>query len=500
MRAFLLYRDRNFDQDAALPPNEPALRQDLELDILFKAMAGDDAFLFDVARKVILSSETEPETILYRQEILRDCQAYGPVVREMYALSVEAIEREGKHLWRWADYSRVILPRAVDVLRMLVGVLQRLQAITNAQGDKFKSAGFSELFGMLRTELSDEYFAEVPARLGELNFRDGVLLSAELGTGNKGTNYLLRREATKQGRWMERVFAQKAPVYTLTIDSRDEHGARAVSELSETGMNLVANALAQSADQILGFFRMLRTELAFYVGCLNLEARLVAKGEPLCFPTPAALRERRLSFGGLYDVCLSLSVEQRAVGNEVNADGKQLIVITGANQGGKSTFLRSVGLAQLMMQSGMFVAATSFEANVCEGVFTHFNREEDAAMKSGKLDEELRRMSAIVDWISHDSLMLFNESFASTNEREGSEIAGQIVGAFVEKGIKILFVTHMFEFTQRLYDKKMAGSLYLRAEREDDGRRTFRLFESAPERTSFGEDLYDRIFGPGAPN
>ncbi|MER8376745.1 hypothetical protein NKH19_22355 [Mesorhizobium sp. M1338] len=64
-----------------------------------------------------------------------------------------------------------------------------------------------------------------------------------------------------------------------------------------------------------------------------------------------------------------------------------MVVITGANQGGKSTFLRGVGLAQLMMQCGMFVPA-AFCGSVCDGVFTHYKRGEDATMKSGKLDEE----------------------------------------------------------------------------------------------------------------
>ena len=82
-----------------------------------------------------------------------------------------------------------------------------------------------------------------------------------------------------------------------------------------------------------------------------------------------------------------------------------------------------------MMQCGMFVAAESFRANVSDGVFTHYKREEDANMKSGKLDEELGRMSAIIDNVTPNSIVLFNESFASTNEREGSEIARQIVRA-----------------------------------------------------------------------
>ena len=124
-------------------------------------------------------------------------------------------------------------------------------------------------------------------RLRELNFRDGVLLSAELGPGNKGCNYVLRRQTEKPG-WRERVLGGGDSAHTLKIDPSDENGARAVTELAEGGMNLVANALAQSADHIIGFFRMLQTELAFYVGCLNLEERLAQKGAALCFPVPVA--------------------------------------------------------------------------------------------------------------------------------------------------------------------------------------------------------------------
>jgi DNA mismatch repair ATPase MutS len=76
---------------------------------------------------------------------------------------------------------------------------------------------------------------------------------------------------------------------------------------------------------------MLRTELAFYVGCLNLDEQLAKKGEPICFPLATTAQERRHSFNGLYDVCLTLSLEQRIVGNDLNADDKDLVVITGAN-------------------------------------------------------------------------------------------------------------------------------------------------------------------------
>ena len=233
-----------------------------------------------------------------------------------------------------------------------------------------------------------------------------------------------------------------------------------LSDLKDRGLNVVANVLAQSVDHILSFFQMLRTELAFYIGCLNLHGQLAQKGEPTCFPLPAAAGERKNSFYGLYDVCLALSVTQRIVGNDVNADNKDIVIITGANQGGKSTFLRGIGLAQLMMQAGMFVPAKSYSSEVCDGIFTHYKREEDVTMKSGKLDEELNRMSDIADNIMPNSMLLFNESFAATNEREGSEIARQIISALVENGVKVFFVTHLYDFAHGLYDKKMENTLF----------------------------------------
>jgi DNA mismatch repair ATPase MutS len=240
---------------------------------------------------------------------------------------------------------------------------------------------------------------------------------------------------------------------------------------------------------------MLRTELAFYVGCLNLQRQLAALQEPICLPIPRPHGDRRLSCSGLYDACLALSMKRKVVGNELNADGKDLIVITGANTGGKSTFMRSLGLGQLMMQAGMFVAAESFSAEVREGLFTHYKREEDASMESGKLDEELDRMSEIVDRLSSRSMMLFNESFAATNEREGSQIATQITTALLERGVKVAFVTHLHEFASGLWEQRMPNAIFLRAERLPDGTRTFRVIEGDPLQTSYGEDLYDQVFG-----
>jgi DNA mismatch repair ATPase MutS len=497
MKAFLMFRDRDFDLKGKLPWNEQALRQDLELNTLFGAMALGDEFLFEVARRAVLSGlENDLNTILYRQNILRDCLRNPSIVRDMYEIAVQAIQGEKKAYFfsYFSKFPGTILSRSIEVLQMFVGMLKKLKSIADEHADKFESEGFTRVFAMLKRELGEEYFASVQNHLKELKFRDGVLISARLGKGNKGINYILRKSQDKKQSWIERIFAKKPPVYTFNLHPRDENGARALSELRDRGINLVANALAQSTDHILSFFIMLRAELAFYVGCLNLHEQLVQMGEPMSFPVPVAPHERRHSLQELYDVCLALTMKQKIVGNDVNADNKDPVIITGANQGGKSTFLRSIGLAQLMMQCGMFVPAESFSSNICDGLFTHYKREEDTTMKSGKLDEELSRMSDIVDKITSNSMVLFNESFAATNEREGSEIAGQIVSALLEKRLKVFFVTHLYQFAHGFVDKKTENAVFLRAERQADGARTFKLIEGEPLQTSYGEDLYNMIF------
>ncbi len=268
--------------------------------------------------------------------------------------------------------------------------------------------------------------------------------------------------------------------------------------MKDRGLNFGANALAQAADHIESFFKMLLAEIAFYVGCLNLLEKLESLGEPTSFPVPSPEGSLNVEFTGLYNICLSLHTGHRTVGSDTRARGKNPVIITGVNEGGKSTFLRSVGVAQLMLQCGMFTPATSFCADIVSGVFTHYRRKEDRTMQSGKFDEELARMEIIVRQLRPHALILFNESFAATNEREGSEIAMQIVRALVERGMRIFFVTHLYTFAVGFDECAACHPLLLRTESHADGNRTFRIVEGPPSQRSHGEYLYRKVFGERA--
>lgn len=496
MKVHLMYRDRDFSTKEALPEHAEQLEHDLDLETLYLAMAAGDARIRDVARAALMNGLCDHREIEFRQHILIDCLANPAVVRAIYKLTGDALLQERKLFWLATRKTPSgMMSQSPGVIRMYIEYLKQLRALVDEHADGFVSEGWTTLFSVLKRDLSDDYFSLVDQHLKLLRFKDGTLISAALNFGNSGKSFVLR-DPTNAGQTFREVFhigGRKS--YSFEIPPRDDAGAKALSELYGRGVNTAANSLTQAADHLASFFVMLRTELAFLVGCLNLNDALNAKGEPTCIPVARPWSPARLNFHGLYDVCLSLRKAERVVGNDVSASAKSLIFITGANSGGKSTFLRSVGVAELMMKAGMFVAAESFEASAPVGVFTHFVREEDASMKSGKLDEELSRMSVIADEVVSGSLVLFNESFSATNEREGSEIAHQVVDALLESDIRALVVTHLFELAEYFHLRAEQTTLFLQAGRETDSSRTFKLREGPPLATSFALDIYDRIGG-----
>jgi MutS domain V len=498
MKVHLAYRDQDFDLERELPATAQTLSEDLDLNTLLAVMAQGDPYLFKVAQVALFHSITDPQQIVYRQDILRDCLEHPDYARELYALTVDALAAEksirfGIVGMLSSQYPDSTLHGAVEVLKLYAQRLELLRQFADEHAGEFASEGFTAFFAMIARELDDSYLQSVHEQLAELGGHGPVRVSAQLGQGANPVAYRLHR---RRGRGIVQRIAAIASrsQYTYRVADRDEHGARMLGEMRGRAINEAANTTAQSAEHIRGFFQLLRAELALHIAALNLHEQLTLKGEPTCFPTPLPAGVRTLSATGLYEPCLALRVQGRVVGNDLAADERPLILVTGANQGGKSTFLRSAGIAQLMTQCGLFVAAESLAVNVCEGMFTHFKREEDASMQSGKLDEELDRMSQIAGAAHPNSLVLFNESFAATNEREGSRIARQIIDALLDTGGRVVFVTHMFDLASALHSEEPERALFLRAEREQDGKRTYRLEPAPPLRTSYGPDVFARVF------
>ncbi|MDW7657164.1 MAG: hypothetical protein SCM11_08320 [Bacillota bacterium] len=243
---------------------------------------------------------------------------------------------------------------------------------------------------------------------------------------------------------------------------------------------------------VLEVLTAMRDQFGFYTGCLNLYDALRAVKAPVCFPeldaAPGTFLLHQLS-----DVFLALKQGKMPVTNDVNLNGIRLCLIMGSNQGGKTTFLRSVGIAQIMAQSGLFVAAMDCHTSIYPVILTHFPGSEDSMLKAGLLEQELTALADRIDHLQQGSLLLLNETFATTTVGEGSILAEEVTRALRDAGVISLFVTHLYPFARRLYEARGSNPdvAFLRAERLNDGLRTYRLRQGEPLATSYGYDLYD---------
>lgn len=490
MNVHLMFKDEDFMLDTDYAQYHRDLERDLGLEVVLLTMAQDDRLIYDVAKNALLSPLTSVGAIQYRQEVLKDCLAMPDVIRKMYFLAGETLQLRRKN-WMgiFSSHPSGIVHPAVNLLELFMNALRSLRELALENGPAFHSEGFRSFCAMLHDNLDDAYLTRVGAQLSHLK-GSSLLVSAQLEVNLMGSHYTLVKEPEDHSGFFGRLRLHRMPSYTFHIDARDEAGNRALEALVDESLNQVANALGQSSDHVVAFFQQLQRELAFYLGGLNLHDRLTTQGEPITIPEPLHASQRVRRAHGLYDVGLALRGEVPLVGNDLDTAQGALLIVTGANRGGKSTFLRSLGLAQLMMQAGLFVSAEMFAANICEGVFTHFRREEDAEMRSGQFDDELRRMSAIADHIVANSLILFNESFASTNEREGAKVFQDITDALLEARVQVFVVTHMYAYAASYFRKGVDYVTFLRAERGG----TFKLRPAGPLPTSYGQDLYETIF------
>lgn len=483
-----------------------------------------DPFIVETVKQVMMVPLNTEEEISYRQDILRDCFDDEALICELYALSTGMLEKWDK-LGRRVNTtggdrsSARNLVTEIHLLQLFVDSLVSLKKILESH--TFHSEGFialkqrleqefsAELEGNLKRILEDvAFFANEKEHKGNISGRKvnkpRIVVGCGLGEGLKLDGFTLEELAT-QMRW------RRDPNGTLgrMQDYWSFLTAGSLSVQRDIALLQEADYMEQQVVQYVlscctpfhlafnSFFDQLRLQTAFYRGAVNLKHYMERFQLNCCFPKVAAQDE--LAFQELQEFVMA--VEQRIcpVGNTCEIKNKMLLIVTGANQGGKSTFLRSIGIAQIMMQCGLQVAAQEYQSGIFPAFFTHFTRREDSEMNSGRLDEELSRMSQIIDNLGRNSLVLLNESFASTTEKEGSVIAYDITRALNEAGVKILTVTHLLSFAQRMYEemaqKESGEAEFFCAERLESGKRTFKMIQHAPELTSFGLDLYDEIIG-----
>lgn len=529
MEVFLLYPDREWKGEQPYFDGK-SMVGDLGLKTLFRMTAGEakqggvaqavreeDVFLEKTMEKVMLEPLRTEREIAYRQEILRDCLENGEFIEELYQFAYETKEGMNRLGRRTAktnspDAGTNLVTEAY-LLRLLVDRLALLKELLKKHEQHFQSEGLKRFAGRLYEDFTEETEANLNRMLGDIAFyadtepgpADGkgdekrfvrkakIVLQCDISQGLKFHDLKLEEVGTNSKK-LKKTFVDKF-LDNFAPESTDD---AALAEIKQLEYQIVRYIMSYCNGFIAGcrnFFEQLNFQAAFYLGALHISQKLSQKEIDFSFPRVG--RQEDLCFTELKDIVMAVEQKTNPVGNRSEIRNKLLLIVTGANQGGKSTFLRSIGIAQLMMQCGLFVGAKQYESGIYPAFFTHFTRREDSEMNSGRLDEELGRMSRIIDKLEEHSLILLNESFATTTEPEGSAIAYDIIKALGEAGVKVLMVTHLLSFAKRMYEEAQDTVEFLSAERKEDGRRTFKMIQQEPQLTSFGLDLYEEIIGNG---
>lgn len=171
-------------------------------------------------------------------------------------------------------------------------------------------------------------------------------------------------------------------------------------------------------------------EIRFYLSYLHFIEQFIDAGLPFCYPTVTP------TFRGIYAedaFDLALAAKQRSEGdspvqNDFRLTGRErILVITGPNQGGKTTFARTVGQLAYLAALGCPVPASSATLMLPDRIFTHFERQEHLTHLHGKLDDELLRIHEILASATNCSMIIMNESFSSTTIVDALQISTEVI-------------------------------------------------------------------------
>lgn len=446
--------------DAAQPPAGARLGRQAAEDIGVAAVRER----FGLPEEFLYELRQDVATIRYRQSILADVLASEElcnVLRE-----VRPMLRELAYFRTTRKEQSAPLQQAVWRLGELETYVSCLQRLADAAVlPDLKSAGMQALLAFVRQRREDPVYQrllnELPALRGGLKRRASVSIGINLDDQlrpSEATLLAVHDEKFAERPLLSRIFGPATPYQPVASIKRVAAMGSLLGDLDRI-LGAVARPLAKALGQYVRLqvqdLLSLEREIAFYLGAAQLYRALAARGLPVCRPRLAGAGERSLQVSGLYNVNLALGASEEnardIVGNDLDmAASGRILVLTGPNQGGKTTFTRAVGLLQVLAQAGLYAPATSATVSPADAVDTHFPVDEPGHAEGGRLAEEARRLASIFASSSEHSLILMNESLASTSPSESLYLAEDVVRGLRLLGARAVFATHLHELGERV--------------------------------------------------
>ena len=466
---------------------------------------------------------TEPDVIRYRLDTFTDMLNNESLARMFLKLipvltDVMELRRLEADSGNTGDYLS-----SLTEIELYISSIEILHEGLSAVRSNVKGAAFTTLADRIMELAESDYYRELNEKLGELTNRVreiksvtiGVNLDAQLRPVEAGV-LSINPESFRSGDVLEKILRLnfKDDEYTCIANlvpfgkKQSENQKMALSLAFNSAINEVYKSSLRSWKRIVqayvlentDFLLGLLPEFEFLVRGTEVLRALSKKGCALCRPDIRPMEERAFAAVELYNPDVALRIDDDIVPNDVVFDENAMIyVLTGPNRGGKSVITCAIGMAQAMMQLGMFVPAKSAIISPADAIYTHFPTGAEDTIDKGRLGEECARLGEIFDNITSASLVLLDESLSSTGSYEASYIAAEVLAGLSLVGCRCLFSTHLHELAAELdniaartRDRGGVAIDTLVAGIEGEGKRSFKIHRAKPDGKSYARDIASR--------
>ncbi|MBQ2687883.1 MAG: DNA mismatch repair protein [Clostridia bacterium] len=525
---------------------------DLSVDYICEALT-KDPYELNIIKGFLSTITDNEEVIKYRRDIFEDFLNFPNLRDDLTALilklkDLREIERFQK------DTEASSLWQLINRLRELDGYVDCITAIKKTlEETDVKSAGLLKLKEMVQSIYRDNGFTELKADITEMfsMVRDiksitlGVNLDSLLrpktvgvisindkaftdsGLLKKFMNFASNQSELNHGTEVS-TFTHFHPANPSTVSfglgtsvTGAQNDLNHFENSSLTGADPMSDALKKVVTDILkrtvnnlkstlnkyvgnsGYtFITLMPEITFYIRFSELCDKIIAKGFTLSKADILNKSDRLTTAKGIYNIKLAIKSLQGEecteakdiITNDFKFDSSaRIYILTGPNRGGKTTITQAVGLAFLLAQNGIYVPANEMSISPADNIFTHFPADENDTVDLGRLGEESKRLSEIFTSATKGSLLLLNESLATTNVSEGLYIAKDVIKAMRYLGVRSIFNTHMHDLARNLEEinSTIEGDSKIESmvTGVENGKRSFKIFIAPPQGVSYAKDI-----------
>jgi hypothetical protein len=407
---------------------------DLQLDRLAASMSYSNYYTITAAELAGFWTD-DAAVIRWRQAVMSDIIG-NPVLENVLSRLLDCVDgwetRSGNgKMKRGLDEMAVGLN--LEDFSFLDTYLKKIDSVYNDFKDiRVSSEGLSILKNKIRDLRSCERFESVKKSFEELcaggaapeKMRLGFNLDTELRPSRLKLLYMepyTGDEADKNKNKKDKKRRMLLPPYAIGMSGMLLH--RSVGSISQAINGFITRETME--------LRLLKKDLIFFLSALKQCRLWEEKGLPHCFPEIRPMEAKAFSAHGMFDPLLALNDREEIIGNDIEfQEGGEILILTGANQGGKTVFLLSVALTQWFFQLGIMAPCKSASLSPVREILTVFAPNSDTVNRKGLLAEEAQRIAAAVNAVSGSSLVLFNEPLTSTSPSETREISLEVISAF----------------------------------------------------------------------